>query len=194
MHGGPRTSHSTMHHRHRIALIICSVLGFTTLSIRSFDRGSDTPSDACHARLISIDNPRFARTGQTTQFDGTLLFRPMSLYVDGTLETGGHVYRLNRLMIWKQPWLAASSHRLESTHRYVGDGVPTDVASQLPVFGEPQMDLHFVKVNPWLYSVFSNDVFIAYCRRMPDIDTRLLPHGQTEIQLGEAFAENLNVP
>lgn len=160
-----------MRHHHRIALIVCGVLVVGMWGVRALDAQRSAPNEACHARLTTLESPRIARSGHRVQFDGTLLFRPTSLYVDGTLDTGEHIYRLNRLINWKREWFA-SSYRIETTHRYFGDGVPVDVASQLPVFGEPQIDLQFIKINPWLYSVFSNDVFVTYCRKMPEIGAK----------------------
>lgn len=166
-----------MLYRYRIALILCGTLGVGTWGIRGFDTLRNAPSEACLARLTAIDNPRFTSSGRHVHFDGTLLFRPVSLYVEGTLDTGDHIYRLNRLMQWKREWFSPSSYRLEATHVYLGDGLPADVASQLPVIGEPKIELHFVRINPWLYGVFSNDVFVTYCRKMPNIDV-VLPETQ----------------
>jgi hypothetical protein len=167
-----------MLYRYRIALMACCVLAVGTWGIRACDIERKTPSDACLARLTAIDNPRFAPSGHEVHFDGTLLFRPSSLYVEGTLGTGERTYRLNRQMQWKRRWFSPSSYRLETTQLYLGDGLPADIASQLPVIGEPQIELHFVKLNSWLYGVFSNDVFLTYCRKMPNIDL-MIPDPQT---------------
>ncbi|HTJ95458.1 MAG TPA: hypothetical protein VL424_20370 [Pararobbsia sp.] len=156
-------------------MIVLGTLGVATQRV-----SRDAPPDACLARLTAIDNPRFERTGRTLQFDGTLLFRPTSLYVEGTLDSGDHIYRLNRMLEWERRWFAPSWYRLAATHRYFGDGVPGDVAAQLPVFGENRIELRFVGMDAWTYAVLSNDVFITYCRRLPSIELLIPANGATE--------------
>lgn len=104
------------------------------------------------------------------RFDGTLLFRARSLYIEGLLENGDQRYRINRTLDWRARWFAPGHRDIDEMRIYLGDSLPTDVASQVPLIGETSVDLQFVKFDPWLYAVFSNDVFVTYCRRMPTID------------------------
>lgn len=159
-----------MRDRYRIALIVGVLFGGGAFGIGTFNARSDAPPDACLARLITIDNPRFEEIGRQMRFDGSLLFRPRSLYVEGLLEFEGQRYRMNRTLDWRTRWLSPGHRDVRAIHTFLGDTLPTDIASHVPLIGEASLDLQFVKLDAWLYAVFSNDVFVTYCKRMPTID------------------------
>lgn len=133
----------------------------------------DSLADACLARLTAVDNARFDRAKRPVRFDGTLLLRPSTLYVEGMLDIGDQSFRVHRLIDWKTHWFEPTSRTVDTVHVYYGDTLPADVAARLPLIGDRQIELRVVRVDDWMYGVFSNDVFITYCRRMRAIEVNL---------------------
>jgi hypothetical protein len=124
------------------------------------------PSQGCHARLTALDHARFERAGSGMRFDGTLLFRSSSLHIEGMLTMGKHAFRLHRQVIWTRNWLTPTHWTLSANHIYFGDTLPSNVAAQLPLFGEPVVELTFTPVDAQQFAVFANGVFFTYCRRI----------------------------
>ncbi|WP_147432399.1 hypothetical protein [Pararobbsia silviterrae] len=129
----------------------------------------DLPKSACMSRLTAIDNPRFDRVGSHVRFDGTLLFRPRSLYVEGAVDVADKSYRVHRMIEWETRWLSPRMRERTATRIYYGDTLPTALADQLPLIGEHAIEIEFIQIDSWLFAVVSNDVFVTYCRRLPSI-------------------------
>ena len=146
----------------------------------------NAPAEACLARLTAIDNARFDRANRPIRFDGTLLLRPSTLYVEGMLDLGDQSFRIHRLIDWKTRWFEPTSRTFDAVHIYYGDTLPADMAARLPLLGDRHLELRFARVDDWMYGVFANDVFITYCRRMPAIDVALPGDGARTSNEGTA--------
>jgi hypothetical protein len=124
------------------------------------------PVNGCDARLMALDHARFEQAGTGMRFDGTLLFRNSSLHVEGMLTMGKDSFRLNRQMIWTKNWLTPAQWTLSANRIYFGDTLTSKVAAQLPLLGEPVVELRFIPFDAQQVAVFANGVFFTYCRRM----------------------------
>jgi hypothetical protein len=124
------------------------------------------PGQGCHARLTALDHPRFERAGSGMRFDGTLLFRNASLHIEGMLMMGKDTFRLNRQVIWTRNWLTPANWTLSANRIYLGDTLPSNVAAQLPLLGEPVVELRFAPIDAQQFAVFANGVFFTYCRKI----------------------------
>jgi hypothetical protein len=124
------------------------------------------PVNGCHARLIALDHSHFEQAGTGMRFNGALLFRSSSLHVEGLLTMGKDTFRLNRQMIWEKNWLTPAQWTLSANRIYFGDTLTAEVAAQLPLLGEPVVELRFTPVDAQQFAVFTNGVFFTYCKRI----------------------------
>jgi hypothetical protein len=155
-----------MSHRHRTALILGSTAVLASLIALVSQLDPALPAQGCHARLTSLDHARFEQTGNSMRFDGTLLFHTSSLHAEGMLTMGNSTFRLNRQVVWTKNWFRPAL-RTQSTNRiYFGDTMPMNVAAQIPLLGEPAVELRFVPLDTQQFAVFANGVFFTYCRRV----------------------------
>ncbi len=155
-----------MPNRHRTALILGSTAVLASLLALVSQIDPALPAQGCHARLTALDHARFEQAENSMRFDGTLLFHTSSLHVEGVLTTGSAAFRLHRQVIWTKSWVAPAL-RTQSTNRiYFGDALPTNVAAQIPLLGEPAVELRFVPLDTQQFAVFANGVFFTYCRRV----------------------------
>ncbi len=121
-----------MFHHHRFGLAFTAVLGLlaTVLLLRQGDEHR-LPAGGCIAQLTSLDDARFEQSGEGMRFDGTLLFSDTSLHVEGVLETGSKVFRLNRQILWRESWLSPGRRTLRSNRIYFGDTLPSHIAAPI---------------------------------------------------------------
>lgn len=154
-----------MPNRYRFGLMLGSALSLLAALFMLKQYAAHTfPVQGCHARLAALDHARFEQAGGGMRFDGTLLFQSSSLHIEGVFMMGKDVFRLNRQVTWSRSWLTPARRTLSATRIYFGDSLPPAVAAQLPLFGEPVVELQFIPVDAREFAVLANGVFFTYCR------------------------------